>query len=202
MSDIGVIGINTRNKDGRQPHYQDRIYDTEGICTALTAFSPPLIFVEMEAKGYGEYAENRSNWNARHQGHGHHSQGLRPRGNFTHTKYLRGGYREVKILDLSKFRVRKLTPTEYGRLQAFPMERWEQVVSDSQAYKQFGNAVTVSVVTAIADRLRTCIETIEEITKEQPKEPQETIVEPLKPLEAYTNAELLEELMRRQTVKG
>lgn len=60
-----------------------------------------------------------------------------------------GGYREVKILDLTKFRVRKLTPTEYGRLQAFPMEDWEQVVSDSQAYKQFGNAVTVSVVEAI-----------------------------------------------------
>ncbi|MBQ3011012.1 MAG: DNA cytosine methyltransferase [Oscillospiraceae bacterium] len=68
-----------------------------------------------------------------------------------------GGYREVKILDLSKFRVRKLTPTEYGRLQAFPMQDWEQVVSDSQAYKQFGNAVTVSVVTAIAQKLGECL---------------------------------------------
>ena len=63
----------------------------------------------------------------------------------------------MKILDLSRFRVRKLTPTEYGRLQAFPMETWEQVVSDSQAYKQFGNAVTVSIVTAIADCLRGCL---------------------------------------------
>lgn len=69
-----------------------------------------------------------------------------------------GGYREVKILDTSKLRVRKLTPTEYGRLQAFPMDGWEQVVSDSQAYKQFGNAVTVSVVTAIAGCLRSCLE--------------------------------------------
>ena len=46
-----------------------------------------------------------------------------------------GGQRQVKILDLTKFRVRKLTPTEYGRLQAFPMDSWEQVVSNSQAYK-------------------------------------------------------------------
>lgn len=49
------------------------------------------------------------------------------------------------------YRVRKLTPTEYGRLQGFPMDDgWEQVVSNSQAYKQFGNAVTVNVAEAIA----------------------------------------------------
>lgn len=79
----------------------------------------------------------------------------------------------MKILDLSKFRVRKLTPTEYGRLQAFPMEDWEQVVSDSQAYKQFGNAVTVSVVTAIADKLRSCLEAGNENTEEAESTPQE-----------------------------
>ena len=45
--------------------------------------------------------------------------------------------------------VRKLTPTEYGRLQGFPMNTWRQVVSNSQAYKQFGNAVTVPLAEAI-----------------------------------------------------
>lgn len=112
-----------------------------------------------------------------------------------------GRYREVKILDLSKFRVRKLTPTEYGRLQAFPMESWEQVVSDSQAYKQFGNAVTVSVVTAIAASLRSCLEVDEENTEEAEKAPQEVAQDAQaahNPLEAYSEAELLAELMRRQ----
>lgn len=117
-----------------------------------------------------------------------------------------GGYREVKILDLSKFRVRKLTPTEYGRLQAFPMNNWEQVVSDSQAYKQFGNAVTVSVVTAIAERLRGCLESDEEITEEEQKTPQESAEEAtavqFRPLSDYTEAELLAELMRRQAANG
>lgn len=56
----------------------------------------------------------------------------------------------IKILDPTNYRVRKLTPTEYGRLQGFPMDNWEQVVSNSQAYKQFGNAVTVSVAYALA----------------------------------------------------
>ena len=66
-----------------------------------------------------------------------------------------GGTHHIKIFDVSKFRVRKLTPTEYGRLQAFPVDDgWEQVVSDSQAYKQFGNAVTVTVVTAIGGAIK------------------------------------------------
>lgn len=60
-----------------------------------------------------------------------------------------GGNLQVKIFDYSRFRVRKLTPTEYGRLQGFPMDTWRQVVSNSQAYKQFGNAVTVPLAEAI-----------------------------------------------------
>lgn len=61
-------------------------------------------------------------------------------------------------MDTSRLRVRKLTPTEYGRLQAFPMDRWQQVVSNSQAYKQFGNAVTVSLFEAIARNIKDAIE--------------------------------------------
>ncbi len=61
-----------------------------------------------------------------------------------------GSTHHIKILDPTNYRVRKLTPTEYGRLQGFPMDNWEQVVSNSQAYKQFGNAVTVSVAYALA----------------------------------------------------
>jgi DNA (cytosine-5)-methyltransferase 1 len=48
-----------------------------------------------------------------------------------------------------QFRVRKLTPREYARLQGFP-DTYEQIVSNSQFYKQMGNAVTVNVSHAIA----------------------------------------------------
>ncbi len=61
-----------------------------------------------------------------------------------------GGTHHIKVFDPTRYRVRKLTPTEYGRLQGFPMDSWEQVVSNSQAYKQFGNAVTVTVSHTIA----------------------------------------------------
>lgn len=60
-----------------------------------------------------------------------------------------GGTHHIKIFDYSRYRVRKLTPTEYGRLQAFPMDTWKQVVSNSQAYKQFGNAVTVTLAEGV-----------------------------------------------------
>lgn len=73
-----------------------------------------------------------------------------------------GGQREVKIFDTKRLRVRKLTPKEYGILQAFPMDDWKQVVSDSQAYKQFGDAVTTTVFTAIAEEIAKSIYAAEE----------------------------------------
>lgn len=50
------------------------------------------------------------------------------------------------------YRVRKLSPREYARLQGFP-EDFEIVVSNTQAYKQFWNAVTVNVSEAIAKQI-------------------------------------------------
>ena len=50
----------------------------------------------------------------------------------------------------SEYRIRKLTPRETWRLQAFPDELFDKAqqagLSDSQLYKQAGNSVTVNVV--------------------------------------------------------
>ena len=57
----------------------------------------------------------------------------------------------------SQFRIRKLTPRETWRLQAFPDELFDKAqqagLSDSQLYKQAGNSVTVDVVYEIARKL-------------------------------------------------
>jgi DNA (cytosine-5)-methyltransferase 1 len=50
-------------------------------------------------------------------------------------------------------RIRRLTPTECERLQGFP-DGWTEGVSDTQRYKQLGNAVTVNVVETIAKELK------------------------------------------------
>ena len=47
---------------------------------------------------------------------------------------------------------RKLTPNEARKLQGFP-DGFQIPVSDGQAYKQFGNAVPVSVIRAIAKEM-------------------------------------------------
>lgn len=47
---------------------------------------------------------------------------------------------------------RKLTPREAARLQGYP-ESYKIPVSDLQAYKQFGNAVAVPVIRAIAHKI-------------------------------------------------
>ena len=56
------------------------------------------------------------------------------------------------------YRIRKLTPKECERLQAFP-DDWTkygkdgELISDTQRYKCCGNAVTTNVITAIVDEM-------------------------------------------------
>lgn len=58
-------------------------------------------------------------------------------------------------------RVRKLTPRECARLQGFD-DSFIIPVSDAQAYKQFGNAVTVNVSEAVATSVRKELERLGE----------------------------------------
>ncbi len=48
---------------------------------------------------------------------------------------------------------RKLTPRECARLQGFPEDFIVNAVSDVQAYKQFGNSVSVPVIRAVAKEI-------------------------------------------------
>ncbi len=56
-------------------------------------------------------------------------------------------------------KIRRLTPIECERLQGFP-DNWTKIglekgeISDSQRYKMCGNAVTVDVVEAIANKIK------------------------------------------------
>lgn len=58
---------------------------------------------------------------------------------------------------LENFRIRKLMPKECLRLQGFKDDQIDKMVeinSDNQLYKQAGNAVTVTVVQAIGERIK------------------------------------------------
>ena len=67
---------------------------------------------------------------------------------------------EILIPQRRKRNPRRLTPREAGRLMGFPehlLDRMlsgeRQVVSDTQAYRQFGNAVVPAVVQAVAQQI-------------------------------------------------
>ena len=62
---------------------------------------------------------------------------------------MQGGARQPFV---ATPRIRRLTPIECERLQGFP-DGWTAGVSDTQRYKQMGNAVTVNVIEAIVGRV-------------------------------------------------
>lgn len=66
---------------------------------------------------------------------------------------------------------RRLTPLECARLQGFP-DSFKIVVSNTAAYKQFGNSVAVPVVEKIAEKMIQAIEKNELILKEKVEEGQ------------------------------
>lgn len=69
---------------------------------------------------------------------------------------LKGSKHDAAVTD--GVRIRKLTPRECWRLQGFPDDYFDRAVaagvSDSQLYKQAGNAVTVNVAEAIGKKLK------------------------------------------------
>jgi DNA (cytosine-5)-methyltransferase 1 len=75
-----------------------------------------------------------------------------PYTNTISARYYKDGS-EILVLQKNK-NPRKLTPKEASYLQGFPPE-FIVNRSDVQAYKQFGNSVTVPVVRALAKQIRT-----------------------------------------------
>ena len=150
----GVLIDDTYGFDGTPRIYED-------YCPTLRAARQGLKVLEEKEDGGSDMKDStpgievigmleNSGTSQQHNNRAHSVGGILP----TLTA-VSGGTHHIKIFDISRFRVRKLTPKEYGRLQAFPVDDgWEQVVSDSQAYKQFGNAVTVTVVTAIGGAIK------------------------------------------------
>ena len=77
---------------------------------------------------------------------------LRMQGDVINTLQARMGTGGNNMPMVSTDRVRRLTPVECERLQGFP-DGWTDGGSDSQRYKQMGNAVAVPVVQWIINRL-------------------------------------------------
>jgi DNA (cytosine-5)-methyltransferase 1 len=67
-------------------------------------------------------------------------------------RYYKDGS-EILLSQGSKKNPRRLTPRECARLMGFP-DTFKIPVSDTRAYKQFGNSVVVPVMKAVAEAMR------------------------------------------------
>lgn len=59
--------------------------------------------------------------------------------------------------EINQENIRKMTPREWARLQGFP-DTYKLVLADTHLYKQFGNSVSVPVITAIAKQIKAVLD--------------------------------------------
>lgn len=129
-----------------------RVYDTEGLTPTLTTSEgghrqPKILEASYSAEGVGTYNPKKPDGTQTYQQDRVYTvEGIAP----SVTAELNG---RMNIMEFPRYRVRKLTPREYARLQGFP-DSYEQIVSNSQFYKQLGNAVTTTVSYAIAKAIK------------------------------------------------
>jgi DNA (cytosine-5)-methyltransferase 1 len=150
---IKQIGTKLDSNGGTQPYQQDRVYDADGIVPALNRGKSDLIIKP-------NYTYEKVNETIR-------------RNNFVEGKVKAMDLYNKTLRDESPaltqpehngislfdgYRIRRLTPIECERLQGFPdnhtaFGNYDGVVkpmSNTQRYKQCGNAVTVDVVSEVA----------------------------------------------------
>lgn len=139
-------------KQLNQPtHSNDRVYSEEGMSPCLNTMQggnrQPFVAIKSNLKQGVEYAEEGDSICYQQPT----SKTRRGRIGKQCANTLDTGVQQGVLLGQ---RIRRLTPKECERLQGFP-DNWTNVedMSDSQRYKQCGNAVTVNVIEAIFERL-------------------------------------------------
>lgn len=142
-----------------------RVYDTKGIAPTLHlktgGWQEPKIAMALDANYYKglspSHSKNRVDRNiiayssSQRKDHIEHRIKEGEANCLTTGKGCAGGMKSMSFVK-EDLKIRRLTPTECERLQGFP-DGWTEGISDTQRYKCLGNAVTVNVVQAIAERL-------------------------------------------------
>ena len=142
VTEPSINQIGTRlDSEGTQPYQQDRVYDADGILPALNQHKSDLI-VAMRGR-YNEDGSTSQKFEINSSGKSNTLTAVQK------DNMVTNGYR-----------IRRLTPIECERLQGFPDQHTAygnydgevKPMSNTQRYKQCGNAVTVDVVAAVAKK--------------------------------------------------
>ena len=140
--------------------YIKRIYDDEGISPCLPTMQSGMQEPKILQKSH-DYREDGSL-----REYSEYCPTLRAENGEPSFTFMAQDVHGISIEDEAGYRIRKLTPLECWRLQDFPDEAHEKAkaagVSDSQRYKQAGNAMSCNVVEmifkCIDDALKGCVD--------------------------------------------
>jgi len=136
MINTGLKQVGTIGKDSEA----SRVYDPEGIARTIKNGGG------MGAKT-GLYKVDTGNTQAVEIIEDFYPDRIRT---FQESPTLRSDRSGLKVSNNTK--IRRLTPKECERLQGFP-DGWTEGQSDTQRYKQLGNAVTVDIVRLVASHI-------------------------------------------------
>jgi len=154
---VKQVGTRRDSNNGTQPYQQDRVYDAEGIVPALNQGKSDLIIkTNYTSKALNETIENSDLIEGEPQALDLYNRVARSES----PTLTEPHHNSLRMFD--GYRIRRLTPIECERLQGFPdnhtaFGNYDGVVkpmSNTQRYKQCGNAVTVDVVQAVAEQCK------------------------------------------------
>jgi len=158
QANVKQIGnISDSNSFGGNPQ-TGRVYSDDGLSPTLNTMQgggrePKVLVKEATQKGY-DVATDGDSINISQP----NSKTRRGRVGHGIANTLVTGSEQATLT--SEYRIRKLTPRETWRLQAFPDELFDKAqqagLSDSQLYKQAGNSVTVNVIEYIGKIIERC----------------------------------------------
>ncbi len=125
-----VIQLNKNEDWGKQPRQQNRIYSTEGLSPCLMSSSGGGLEPKIIQK----------------------PRGFNKGGEFDICPTITKNSWEENNHLKTDYKIRKLTPLECFRLQGFP-DDFVKPVSNTQLYKQAGNAISVPVIQEIIKKI-------------------------------------------------
>ena len=141
---VGIMGAAINSFDFPEPSY-------EKTCLGDILENNPDQKFTISDKIWGSHKKRKIK--AREKGNGFGYSLFNKDSNYTNTisaRYYKDGS-EI-LIEQSNKNPRMLTPREASQLQGFPLD-FNIPVSNGQAYKQFGNAVSVNVVRAISKHI-------------------------------------------------
>jgi DNA (cytosine-5)-methyltransferase 1 len=166
-----ILHARVLDASGWVPQHRERLFIV-GFKKGMYGHKPPFEFPPppkrkhpilrdiLEQKPLKKYTLTRKTWSclkkhaSRHKAQGHgFGFGIAPRTGISRTltaRYYKDGS-EILVRQRNRF-PRKLSPRECARLMGFP-DKYPIVVSDTQAYKQFGNSVVPPIIESVGRQI-------------------------------------------------